>query len=160
MTWDLGTKQAQDRGCPTATSVPLSSPNLPLLLRSGSTHTFQYPPKANIIRKINQLEGPPKFNTFPIPLATDFGPLAGLGCQTICFRGGGCASGPRSPIGGRREWGGGCSWILKGLCRRAEGDLTLAPTPDAGVRLRFLLCSCFPHKLDARLENNVASSII
>lgn len=48
---------------------------LPLLPRSGNANTFQYPPKANIIRKINQLEEPPKFNTFPIPLTTDFGPL-------------------------------------------------------------------------------------
>lgn len=37
---------------------------------------------------------------------------------------------------------------------------TPTPTPDAGVRPSFFLCSCFPHKLDTRLGNNVASLII
>lgn len=50
--------------------------------------------------------------------------------------------------------------FLKGPCRLEEGDLSPAPTPDAGVRPSFLLCSCFPHKLDTHLGNNVASLII
>lgn len=74
-TLDFGTKQAQDYSRQIAAFVPLSSPNLPLLPRSGNANTFQYPPTANIIRKINQLEEPPKLNTFPIPLTPDFGPL-------------------------------------------------------------------------------------
>lgn len=52
---------------------PLSSPNCPLLPCSGNANAFQYPPKANIIRKINHWGEPPKFNTLPIPPGTDCG---------------------------------------------------------------------------------------
>lgn len=37
---------------------PLPSPNCPLLPQSGDAEAFQYPPKANIIRKINQQRSP------------------------------------------------------------------------------------------------------
>lgn len=45
-------------------------------------------------------------------------------------------------------------------CRLEGGNLIPSPTPVVGVRLSFLLCSCFPRKLDTGLGNNVASLII
>lgn len=54
-TSDLSTKQAQACGRRSAVCAPLFSQPPSLPLRSGNANTFQYPPKANIIRKINQL---------------------------------------------------------------------------------------------------------
>lgn len=59
--------------------------------------------------------------------------------------------------------GGGFFLLLKAPCRLEGGNLTPTSLPlisVAGVRLSFHLCSCFPHKLDTRLGNNVASLII
>lgn len=170
LTWDMGPcgfsfplrTLVQSRLKPVAAkvqSVPLSSPNLPLLLCSGNANTFQYPPKANIIRKINQLEEPPKFNTFPIPLATDFDPFCRSGLPDVLFLGRGPCLWAQEPT----RWEEEMELLFLDLQRPLQAG-ERGPNPHShprwGVRLGFLPCSCFPHKLDSGLGNNVASLII
>ena len=94
---------------------PLFSQPPSLLPRSGNANALQYPPKANIIRKINQLEEPPKFNTFPVPPGTDFSPLCRSGLPDVFFPERGCASG----LGSQRVGGG--NGALQRSSKASEG---------------------------------------
>lgn len=99
-----------------------SFPNLPLLPRSGNASVFQYPSKANIIRKINQLEEPPKFNTFPIPPATDFGPLCRSELPDVFFPWRGLCLWAEEPNGWEEE-NGAVFRSSKATAGRWEGTL-------------------------------------
>lgn len=130
-TSDFSTKQAQASGHQSAVCAPLFSQPPSLLLRSGNANTFQYPPKANIIRKINQLEEPPKFNTFPIPLATDLGPFCRSGLPDVLFLGRGPCLWAQEP----NRWEEGMELLFLDLQRPLQAG-ERGPNPHSHPQMR------------------------